>query len=187
MTIVDVVTLEDEANLVEQTDISIADNEVSADSAPMASGFEVAVGQSLANPVDGMLSSNVMVSFINNSVSGWYGTGVGFGLAAMQEMNDGKAQGLLNVDVVATDNTVNGFYEGIFVAVDTSAINLFGDVVSNVNVLVQGQRDRYLQWHRRSILRPARAFEHYFPPYEQVVDSNATMAIDVEIINNTVD
>ena len=44
----------------------------------------------------------------------------------MQRDERWAGPGLLNVDVVATGNTINGFSEGIFVAVDTDASNLFG-------------------------------------------------------------
>ncbi len=184
-TILEMVTL-DGASLVGQTDVSVTDNVITSHYAPLASGVNVIVAESLANPVDGMLDSTVSVNFVNNTLDSWYGGGNGLGLAVMQALNDGNGAGLLNVDVTATDNMISGFGNGISVAVNASASNLFGDVVSNVDTLI---RDNEIYTYADGIdvyLETGAVFAHYFPPYEQVVDSNATMAIDVEVINNTV-
>ncbi len=174
------------ANLTKQTDVSVLDNEIVSHNAPLVSGVQVRIVESLSNPIDGMLDSNVNVNFVNNTMDSWWGYGVGLGLYTVQELNDGKGEGALDVNVLATDNYVSGFADGIFVGVDTAASNLFGDVVSNVNALVQ-DNEIYSYYDGVEIaLSTEASFQHYFPPYEQVVDSNATMTIDVEVINNTI-
>jgi hypothetical protein len=162
VTVAEMVTLNDGANLTKQTSISVMDNEFTAYNASLVSGVEVFVGESMSNPIDGLLNSTVNVNLVNNTLESWYGDGVGLGFAVTQELNGGKGEGKLSVDVVATNNTVNGFGEGIFAGVDTTAINMFGDVVSNVNILI---RDNEVGSNSaiEVDLETSAAFEHYFP------------------------
>ena len=185
VTIVEMAMMGAEASLTKQTNVSVVDNNVYSYNAPLVSGVEVFIGESLDNPVDGAINSNVFVNLVNNTLGSWYGDAVGIGFAAIQELNGGKGEGSLNVELVATDNMIDGFGEGIFVGVQTSAVNLFGDVVSDVNVLVQ-DNEVYSYGPIEVVLETSTEFDHYFPPYAQVIDSNATMMIDVGILNNTV-
>ena len=185
VTVLDVAML-DGANLAEQTDVSVIGNEISAFDAPLASGVNVVMAESLANPVDGLLNVTAKVNFVNNTLDSWFDSGVGLGFAVMQTLDNGNGNGMLNVKVIATGNMVSGFGDGIQVGVSTSADNLFGDVVSNVNTQIKDNEIFAYDDGIAVSLSTNTIFEHYFPPFEQVVNSNATMVLDVEIINNTV-
>ncbi len=185
VTIVDVAML-DGANLVERTDVSVIGNNISSFDAPLASGVNVVMAESLANPVDGLLNVTANVNFVNNTLESWFDSGVGLGFAVMQTLDNGNGNGMLNVEVTATGNIVSGFADGIQVGVSASADNLFGDVVSNVNTQIRDNEIFAFDDGIAVYLSTDTIFEHYFPPFEQVVNSNATMVLDVEIINNTV-